>query len=188
MIENEIKFRVKDVAGMRGLLRSLGVSLGRPRRQVDYSFDTPAKDLAGQNMLIRLRRDGAKALLTFKGPVLSGRFKRCFEYNAEVADLGRAKRLLRQSGLVPCFLKEKLRQEGKFGRALICLDTLPFLGTFIEIEGSDAVIGSVIASLRLNPGSAIKDTYNGLFRKFLRRHSAPGANVLMRFADQKKIS
>jgi predicted adenylyl cyclase CyaB len=173
---------------MRRLLRSLGAPLGRQRRQVDYSFDTPARDLARQNMLIRLRKDGAKTLLTFKGPVLAGKFKRRFEYNAEVSDFARAKRLLRQSGLLPFFLKEKLRQETRFGRAVICLDTLPFLGAFIEIEGSDAVIGSVIASLKLNPASAIKDTYNGLFLKFLRRHPASGRKVLMRFADQKKIS
>lgn len=164
MIENEAKFRLDDRSTVLKRLRRLKAVPGRRQREEDYAYDTPDRRFARQGKLIRLRTSGRSCLLTFKGPLIPGRFKKRYEVNLACAvGAAKAAAALRSMGLAGRFAKEKLRQQWQWGKTLVCLDTLPLLGDFVEIEGSSSRITATAKALGLDPRQAIKDSYETLF-------------------------
>lgn len=165
-MENEIKFKVKEVKGILNALISLGAKVYPREREVDYSFDTLGGFLFRQGKLLRLRKIEKEAILTFKGPIIASRFKKRKEINIKLNDFKSAFSFLEQVGFIGYFNKEKIRQKFTYKKIEIFLDKLPFIGYYLEIEGGEKAILNLMKRLDLDMKDAIKMSYNQLFNLF----------------------
>ena len=73
VIETEIKLRFASGDAARQAVDTLGAAPYTPRRlQDDALFDDDAGTLYGRRCVLRIRRDGEDARITFKGPGVPG--------------------------------------------------------------------------------------------------------------------
>jgi adenylate cyclase, class 2 len=184
-IENEMKFRVEHAKGLKARMKALGLGRGRSLVERDYFYDLRDGSLQRQGMLLRLREGNGIGVLTIKGPCMSSRFKRRLEVNGVVGEPRAARKLLRACGLVERFGKEKFRTEYRWRGALLCWDRLPFIGEYIEIEGSAVKITACARELGLDMKQGLNDTYESLFRLYCLAHGLGSCE--MSFAQEKRL-
>jgi|GEM_PF-973387 len=188
-VENEVKYQIEDPKMLRDILRARGFKKKRAEKEIDYSFDTVRNDFLNHDTLLRLRTHGTKALLTYKGPAEKSRFKKRMEINIPIDNFKQTRDFLARVGLKGILLKEKVRETFIRKKDEVLLDKLPFLGYYLEIEGSDRHIVRVSKQLKFNVAEAITDTYSDLFIKFCRarRKKLPkGSRLFFSFGCEKK--
>src|SRR5258708_1895728 len=158
-IEIEKKYRLtkKRRPAIDKRLRELG---GSPR-PVEFEENTLYRggriDLG--NCALRLRRVGARAILTFKLRLPSkSSIKHQQEDETEVANAEAAHAILTALGFRPGLVYEKRRTRWRLARAEIVIDELPF-GLFMEIEASEKEIARVEALLGIEDLPAVMETY-----------------------------
>src|SRR5438552_5853918 len=158
-IEIEKKYRLtkKRRPAIERRLRELGVS----PRPVEFEENTLYRGgrIELGNCALRLRRVGARAILTFKQrlPTKSS-IKHQREHETEVADAEAAHAILTALGFRPALVYEKRRTRFDLGRAEIVIDELPF-GLFMEIEATEKEIARVEALLGIEDLPAVMETY-----------------------------
>ena len=166
MLEREIKLRFASAAEARSAVLATGATAHRERRfQDDALFDTDDGALSGQRSTIRLRREGARSVLTFKGPVLPGPVKIREELETAVADGAVMQLVLERLGLSPWFRYQKYREEFTRGGLIVAVDETP-IGTFVELEGTEQAITDTAAAMGRSAADYILDSYFGLFVKY----------------------
>jgi adenylate cyclase class 2 len=165
-IEREIKLRFDHPAAARAAVLGIGAAPGAARRlQDDRLFDTEDRALARERSTLRVRADGPRSILTFKGPVQPGRVKIREELETVVADGGILLQVLARLGLRVWFRYQKYREEFTRDGVVIAVDETP-IGTFVEVEGPEAGIMAVAAALDRSPGDFILESYFALFQKY----------------------
>ncbi|MBR3131205.1 class IV adenylate cyclase [Candidatus Saccharibacteria bacterium] len=133
-MKNEIEAQFLDINKneVRSRLKELGAKLEKPetlmRRTVFYT---------GEHSFARVRDEGDKIVMTYKNVSDDHSILGTKEVNIDVNDYDDAILFLRG-----CGLKIKARQETKreiwtLGKVEICIDTWPWIPTFMEIEGSN---------------------------------------------------
>lgn len=140
--EVEIKFRAGDHDDLARRLDSLGGRPGPAIAQEDSYFAHPARDFARTDEALRLRRDGPRTQITYKGPKLGGPTKTREEIEVALEDgpegLGRLASLLERLGFrtVAVIRKARTPYDLEFaGRPLVvALDRAEGLGDFAEVE------------------------------------------------------
>src|SRR6188768_3462905 len=162
-IEREIKLRFDSADEARERILALGATplLGR-RLQEDCLFDTDDERLRRQRSTLRVRSEGGKSLLTFKGPAIPGLIKIREEYETVVADGGVLQTILEELGLHVWFRYEKYREEFSNDDVVIAVDETP-VGVFVEIEGGEDAIHQTALALGKTPADYITDSYRFLF-------------------------
>lgn len=147
----------------RTRLLAAGATAHAPRRlQRDVLLDRPSHDLVAQGCALRVRDDGTRAFLTFKGPVLPGPFKVREEIETMAESAERLLAILAAVGFAPVFRYEKYREELTVPGAVIAIDETP-IGTFVEIEGAADTIAAVAGRLGRTPADYITASYRALF-------------------------
>ena len=176
--ETEAKIRVADHEPTRARLIQLGASPQGQQVHVDIYFDTAEDRLRKTDTALRLRCLGKTGVLTYKGPPEESRYKQRQEIQTAVDDTQAMKSLLEQLGFTQSLLLEKSRQSWLLDSCRVELDTLPLLGTFVEIEGpSPEDITGVIERLQLDSGNSITTPYPTLMREHLQRTSNPSRQI-----------
>lgn len=162
-LEREIKLRFNSADEARTKILALGAAplLGR-RLQEDCLFDTDDEQLRRQRSTLRVRSEGGKSLLTFKGPAIPGLVKIRDEYETVVADGAALHTILEQLGLHCWFRYEKYREEFSNDDVVIAVDETP-VGVFVEIEGGEEAIHDTARALGRAPSDYITDSYRFLF-------------------------
>jgi adenylate cyclase class 2 len=162
-IEREIKLRFDDADQARQKILAFGATplLGR-RLQEDALLDTEDEMLRRERATLRVRSEGGKSLLTFKGPVLPGLIKIREEHETVVADGAALLTILESLGLHVWFRYEKYREEFSADDVVIALDETP-VGVFVEIEGGENAIHAAARALGKSPADYITDSYRFLF-------------------------
>jgi adenylate cyclase class 2 len=140
--EVEVKFRVEDPEALAGRLRDHGAVEGAEEIQSDLYLAHPARDFARTGEAFRLRRDGERNYLTYKGPRQPGPTKTREEIEVPIApgEDGRAamSALLDRLGFRP--VKEIRKHRRTFQRTVserpmtVVLDRVEGLGDFAEVE------------------------------------------------------
>jgi predicted adenylyl cyclase CyaB len=141
----------------------------------------------GCGLRLRLRKvlkhgqDGKlddRAEVTFKGPVdESSRLKSRREIQTRLDDADSAADLLDACGLVCVRVIEKRRCSYRLGRALVELDELPLLGSFVEIEGvSENHIETVQKRLNID-AEHIDDSYLHLVADYCQAHDLDPSTI-----------
>ncbi len=162
-LEREIKLRFEDAEEARAKILALGATplYGR-RLQEDALLDTEDELLRRQRSTLRVRSEGGKSLLTFKGPTLPGLIKIREEHETVVADGAALLSILESLGLHIWFRYEKYREEFSADDVVIAIDETP-VGVFVEIEGGEAAINAAARGLGKRPSDYITDSYRFLF-------------------------
>ena len=162
-LEREIKLRFDSADEAREKILALGATpmLGR-RLQEDALLDTEDEMLRRQRSTLRVRSEGGKSLLTFKGPVLPGVIKIREEHETVVADGAALLSILESLGLHVWFRYEKYREEFSADDIVFAIDETP-VGVFVEIEGGEDAIHTAACALGKCQGDYITDSYRFLF-------------------------
>lgn len=164
-LEREIKLRFDSADEARAKILALGATPLHGRRlQEDALLDTEDEMLRLQRSTLRVRSEGGKSLLTFKGPVLPGLIKIREEHETVVADGTALLAILESLGLHTWFRYEKYREEFEADDVVMALDETP-VGVFVELEGGEAAIHATAQALGRTPADYITDSYRFLFLK-----------------------
>lgn len=163
-IEIEIKLRVDSLPPWRGRLLAQGAAIAGPRAlERNVVFDTPDGTLKERGILLRLRRQGQRSVLTMKAPARPDAvFKVREETEADVSDFSAMEAILGALGFHPFFVYEKYREVLAVDGAQVMLDETP-IGAFLEIEGAPAAIDLVAARLGFSRADYLSDSYYRLF-------------------------
>ena len=166
--EIEAKIQTNDHEGIRARLQEVGgQSLGEVL-EVNSYFDTGEEKLFRADSGLRLRSAGQKCELCYKGPLQDGPYKQREEIQTTIGDARALELVLLRLGFKRALLYEKRRQSWKLGQCRVELDTVPLLGTFVEVEGpSEQAIATVLAELELAEAKSLKKSYPSLLREHL---------------------
>ncbi len=164
-VEIEVKFPVSDPAALRARLRRLGFRPGRSRQETNWLFDDARATLRRSGRLLRLRKSGARWLLTAKGPRRHATiWKERPEAETAVAGGPQARALLELLGYRATLAYARRRtlwtRPGERGE--IAFDTTPF-GAYLELEGPPAWIRQTARTLQLDLGNAEPRSYPALY-------------------------
>ncbi len=166
MLEREIKLRFATARDARAAVVAAGATPAAGRRfQDDALFDTDGEDLGRRRCALRLRRDGPRSVVTFKGPVQPGPMKLREELESAVADGAVLQQILERLGLHVWFRYQKFREEFTRDGVVVAIDETP-IGTFVEIEGTEEGITAAAAALGRTTADYILDSYHALFLKY----------------------
>jgi adenylate cyclase class 2 len=187
--EIEIKLRLPpDVSKIRRTLRKLGFRVAEPRSlETNVLLDNPKDPLGEQGKLIRIRRVGRHALLTYKGPSKSSRYKKRQELEVHVSDADVTEEIFKRIGYQPVFRYEKFRTEfvessGQAGKVL--LDETP-VGNFLELEGAPRWIGRTARRLGFSEADYITGSYGYLYMRYCREHGIGPKDMLFTSVSKK---
>lgn len=136
MIEVEVKAHVNDPKLVERSIIALGASPIGIEAQVDTYYSVPYRDFAETDEAIRIRVQGNKSFLTYKGPKMDSVSKTRKEYEVEVNDADCMGDILSSLGFAPVATIVKKRKKYRLVDFIISLDEVRNLGDFIEVEVS----------------------------------------------------
>ena len=111
-VEREVKLRFPTAEDARARVLGLGLRPLRPRRlQHDVLVDTADRRLLAAGTALRVRSDGGRAYLTYKGPLLPGPLKARQEIETDAGSSDGLLAILAAVGFTPVFRYEKFREE-----------------------------------------------------------------------------
>lgn len=131
-MNNEIEAQFLDINKdeIRLKLEKVGAKIEKPevlmRRVVFYT---------GEHSFARVRDEGGKIVMTYKNISDDNSILGTKEVNVEVNDYDNAILFLKGCGLKIKARQDSKREVWKLGEVEICIDTWPWIPTFIEIEG-----------------------------------------------------
>ena len=131
-MKNEIEAQFLDInkEAIRKKLNDIGAKLEKPevlmRRTVFYT---------GEHSFARVRDEGDKIVMTYKNVSDDHSILGTKEVNVIVNDYNDAILFLQGCGLKIKAKQDTKREIWTFGKVEICIDTWPWIPTFIEIEG-----------------------------------------------------
>jgi len=167
-LEREIKFPGVELDKLRGRLAELEAERLGPAAFEDNWILDKNGELLSSGRILRLRTDGQRARLTFKGPLsLEGNMKVREEREVEIENADEARSLFENLGYGVVRRYQKMREEWQLGGVTIALDHTP-IGDFAEFEGDGAE--TVAKRCGFDPGKAERRSYLRLYEDYLKHH------------------
>jgi adenylate cyclase class 2 len=183
-LEIEVKIPwTASPADARRVIEHIGyLQTGERTLESDTVFDLDTGALRGSDQLIRLRRAGARSVVTYKGPSRGGPYKTREEIEFDVSDPVTFTEVLDRLGYRPRFRYEKYRTkfEASGEPGIISIDETP-IGVFLELEGEPEWIDRTAANMGLSRAAYLTRSYASLYQEYLRTH--PNAPRDMTFAS-----
>lgn len=167
-VETEAKFPVKDGKALRELLEVEGFAVACEEKQRDEYYDREDKAFSSLDFVIRLRDTENDSVIGLKGPRFyteSGEYSRVeleFQTRSREASI----ESLSSKELSPYWFFEKRRTTYRRSRdeTVVCLDEIPLLGEFIEVEGELDQIRLIRKKLGECIGDPERRNYGELFK------------------------
>jgi len=182
-LEREIKLAFENAEAARAAVLAVGATPLHGRRlQEDCLLDTCNDDLRRRRSALRVRQDGGRSILTFKGPVQPASVKVREELETIAADGAVLMRILAELGFHVWFRYEKYREEFTLDDCIIAIDETP-VGVFVEIEGGDHGIMQAAELLGRGPGDYVLDSYRGLFVRHCEQLGIEATDMLFDLRD-----
>lgn len=181
-LETEVKISVPNWTGAEAASRlaALNIKVTAPRVfEANFVFDTPQQTIRNAQMLLRLRRVGARNLLTWKGPYEPGPHKSRPELELMFESFDTMHRILEHLGYQTSFRYEKYRTEfgTDSGNGTVTFDETP-IGNFLELEGPGSWIDNTAMLLGFTPKDYILDSYNRLYVAHCAKQGVPPLNMV----------
>jgi adenylate cyclase, class 2 len=182
-VEREVKLRFASAAEARAVVIAAGATplLGR-RLQEDAMLDMADQQLRLRGCGLRIRVEGGKSRLTFKGPVQPGIMKIREELETVVGDGAVLLRVLEELGLRVWFRYEKYREEFAHEDVIVAIDETP-VGVFVELEGGEHGIAAMAQALGRTTDDYLVDSYRGLFLQHQQASGLTGTDMLFDVPD-----
>ncbi len=169
-LEREVKLRFLNPGEARAAVVAAGaLPLHDRRLQDDCLLDTPDGTLKVRGCVLRVRTEGGHSRITWKGPVLASTMKLREEFETSVGDGGVLLGVFEKLGYRPCFRYQKYREEFAGSGVVVAVDETP-IGTFVELEGTEAGISAMTAGLGRGSADYVLDSYRALFIQWQQRH------------------
>jgi adenylate cyclase class 2 len=132
MIEVEVKARcspdiVENIVNLGGVLLEV-------ENHVDLYFNSPFHDFASTDEALRIRVKEKGPRLTYKGPKLDSETKSRREITVNVDDPEALEDILTALGFSLAAVVKKQRTKYSLDGAILALDLVEGLGTFVEVE------------------------------------------------------
>jgi predicted adenylyl cyclase CyaB len=167
-LEREIKFPRVELDKLRDRLIELEAERVGPSAFEDNWILDRSEELFNLGHILRLRTDGGRARLTFKGPMrIEGNVKVREEREIEVQSADEAMALFANLGYAVVRRYQKMREEWQLGGVTIALDHTP-IGDFAEFEGDGAE--TVAKRCGFDPDKAERRSYLRLYEEYLKLH------------------
>lgn len=167
-LEREIKFPGVELDKLRDRLIDLEAERRGPGAFEDNWILDRDDELRSGGRILRLRTDGGRARLTFKGPLrLEGNLKVREEREVEIGDSEEARALFEHLGYTVVRRYQKVREEWHLGGVTIALDHTP-IGDFAEFEGDGAE--TVAKRCGFDANNAERRSYLRLYEDHLKEH------------------
>ncbi len=180
--EVELKIPVRSLGPVSQRLQQLGATRRGTVTHMDEYYAHPCRSFQQTDEALRLRAsfDGvlgpdavtaapSRVTLTYKGPRIGGRSKTRTEFDVGVTDMVSARSILLSLGFKHIATVTKHRTLYVLGDSVVTLDTVPELGSFVELErvvGTRPEVDVVLARLAetaqelgLDPSAAVRDSY-----------------------------
>ena len=178
ILEREIKLRFESADTARAAVLATGATPVHGRRlQEDCLLDNANDDLRRRRSALRVRMDGGRSLLTFKGPVQPALVKVRDELETIVGDGTLLLRILDELGFHVWFRYQKYREEFALDDCIVAVDETP-VGVFVEIEGGDRGIAHMAQALGRGPADYVLESYRGLFVQHCEQRGVPPTHML----------
>jgi len=162
-VEREVKLRYESPEAARAAVLATGATPLRGRRlQEDCLLDTDDGRLRAQGAILRVRLEGGKSRITFKGAPQAATMHVREELETVVGDGEILLRVLEALGFRPWFRYQKYREELAYEDVVVAIDETP-VGTFLELEGSEDGITAVARLLGRTPSDYVLDSYRAIF-------------------------
>ena len=151
-MKNEIEAQFLDIDkdAARSKLKEIGAKLEKPEvlmRRVVFDL--------GKHAFARIRDEGDKIVMTYKNISDDNSIMGTKEVNVEVSNYNDAILLLKSCGLRTKSHEESKREVWSVGDVEICIDTWPWIPTFMEIEGpTEESVWETAEKLGLNKSQA----------------------------------
>lgn len=133
-VEVEIKARVDDLGTIRTRLLELGAKAMRTIRQRDQYLAHPSRSFEDTDEALRVRVEDEQAFLTYKGPKLDASTKTRRELEVPIEDADTALAVFESLGFTLVPLVEKEREAFTWEDAIVTLDEVEGVGSFVEVE------------------------------------------------------
>jgi adenylate cyclase class 2 len=142
MIEVEAKARSKPDTKER--IQGLGAKFVGVEHHCDAYFNSPQHDFKESDEALRIRVKDQGSRLTYKGQKLDLKTQSRLELTVEIDDPEAMENILTALGFVKSGLVKKVRTKYALGQAVLALDDVEGLGSFLEVEisGTDSGPGS----------------------------------------------
>ena len=163
-LEIEAKISVPSLEPIVQKLNRLGAKMIDSVKEIDTYFMDCENRLHTRGCALRIRKQsgsrGNLFFVTFKGPRASGHYKIRKEVETQIEDYDAFFHIFEGLGYTPRITIEKKRQLWEWNRCTVCLDELPKLGYFVEVEGpSEAQVKTVLTQLDLSDLPHIPSSY-----------------------------
>jgi adenylate cyclase class 2 len=163
--EIEIKFALKDRPALVRKLHEIGAQRLYAETFEDNIVLDKRGELRTKGTLLRVRKFGKYALVTYKGAMaFEGGVKSREEVQTGVESFELAIQLFDSLGYKPVFRYQKFREVWRVRESEVVLDRTP-IGDYFEIEGPLDVIRAVAEELGMNMDSGIRQSYADLYRQ-----------------------
>ena len=185
-VETEVKIRYPAGAdAARQTIEAHGYQLTEPcTLETDQLFERSGDELRRSGRLLRLRRAGDRAMVTYKGPASGGQYKSREEIEFNVSDADALIQVLDRLEYSPSFRYEKYRT--KFARpnepGFITVDETP-IGVFLELEGPPEWIDRTAARLGFSPADYLTASYASLYGDYRQSHEGAPENMIFARGD-----
>ena len=183
-LEIECKMRVDDVAAVEARLSAAGAQRVREVFEHNTYFDSPDGSLRNQDRGLRVRVEkvvdtgNETVVVTHKGPRLPGPLKTRPETQFATDDASAVTGLFVSLGLEPVLAFEKRRRVWRYQDCEVVIDTLPYLGDFVEIEGpSQEAVFESRQSLGLDDRPLIETSYIAMLCDYATQHGVTAREI-----------
>lgn len=168
MLEIELKILEIDPKVIEEKLLRLGAKKEGTVLVIDKHFDFPNHYIHKRKQLLRLRELGDKFFLTHKEKVPKNTIVKILEETeTEIKDAKTVEIILKKLGLHIVKYREKKRTSFILNKVRCEIDQYPKIPPYLEIEGSQEDILSVVKEL----GFSLKDTTNKSASKVLKKYN-----------------
>lgn len=159
-------------------------------KQLDEYYDDIESQLKKLDLVLRIRTIGETKIIALKGPrmeLASGMTKR-LELEFESAHSSKVHEQLLHQGLKTNESYEKERWTFIHNDCEIVFDKLPFIGSFIEIEGpSEEAIFDLMKKLNLSSDAIVRKHYGELIKKKFQELGLPLDKIHATYAKEQEL-
>lgn len=171
MLETELKSICDDWSRRCAAVAAAGGTLSFQGELVDQRFDTPARELAGRDEVLRVRvyRDdrGERAELHWKGPTRQfAGFKQREELGSGVGSASALEAILQRLGYERTTVIERTIQQYDLGGAVVRFERYPCLDDLVEVEGTPEQIERAIDAVGLPRQGFTSDRLADFVRRY----------------------
>ena len=180
MLEIETKFKIRSEQAIRHALKRIGARFEGRQKERDIYYYPPRE--AKSVSAVRLRMAGNKNIFTIKKIPKNISRSKTFKIREELELFIEDKKIFQKVlGLLDfneAFRKEKKRLLYGWNGLKISIDKLPFIGVYLELEGSKSKIVRAAKALGLNMKDAASSTYMEIFNRYKKMHKKPGLKLV----------